>query len=610
MKHYLRFLPLLLLPFLCTCDRAQESQIVMASNSQAVRELASQGVRASDSQAVAEGASQTLPNILFILTDDQGIGDLSLHGNDSIQTPNMDALLQSSARFDHFYVSPVCAPTRASFLSGLYAPRTGAVFVTRRRETMDDGIMTIPEYLRHAEYRTGLFGKWHNGATAPYDPGSQGFEQFLGFTLGHFNDYFKGELQNEKNELVPFSGDLTQIITDTAAHFMLQQSPYPFFCMLTYQAPHTPVQVADKYWDKVKKRGLTDYNTGIYAMIESVDDRIGQLLDRLEKAGKLENTVVIFSTDNGPNGDRYRMGLKGTKGQVDEGGVRVPFGIRMPGNHPANGKVFSSPSAHIDLVPTLLELVDLPIPEHLDGRSLLPLLEDNEGAGVSRMIYAFKQGYDFSPWPGSMRNGQSLYVRRTETDHELYDLVDDPEQQQNLAGVNHEEVAAFAEAYAAFAATVSRPDLVAPPIDLDAARGPIRLLAHEGEPMGKTRFQDQYGWANDFFVDLDPDGAMWPLVTKRGGTFTATIRYHLDADQARTLVLGTDKGKEARVSLPPAVTTQIPVADRVKREEVYPRKWAEASVEITIPSGTESLWISGGAGDNLWVKEISLSNNH
>ncbi len=345
-------------------------------------------------------------------------------------------------------------------------------------------------------------------------------------------------------------------------------------------------------------------------MIESVDDRIGQLLDRLEKAGKLENTVVIFSTDNGPNGDRYRMGLKGTKGQVDEGGVRVPFGIRMPGNHPANGKVFSSPSAHIDLVPTLLELVDLPIPEHLDGRSLLPLLEDNEGAGVSRMIYAFKQGYDFSPWPGSMRNGQSLYVRRTETDHELYDLVDDPEQQQNLAGVNHEEVAAFAEAYAAFAATVSRPELVAPPIDLDAARGPSRLLAHEGEPMGKTRFQDQYGWANDFFVDLDPDGAMWPLVTKRGGTFTATIRYHLDADQARTLVLGTDKGKEARVSLPPAVTTQIPVADRVKREEVYPRKWAEASVEITIPSGTESLWISGGAGDNLWVKEISLSNNH
>jgi arylsulfatase A len=552
-----------------------------------------------------------MPNILFILTDDQGIGDLSLHGNDSIQTPNMDALLQSSAQFSRFYVSPVCAPTRASFLSGLYAPRTGAIFVTRRHETMDDGIMTIPEYLRHAGYRTGLFGKWHNGATAPYDPGSRGFEQFLGFTLGHFNDYFDGELQNEKNELVPFSGDLTQILTDTASHFMLQESRYPFFCMLTYQAPHTPVQVADKYWDKVKERGLTDYNTGIYAMIESVDDRIGQLLDRLEKAGKLDNTIVIFSTDNGPNGDRYRMGLKGRKGQVDEGGVRVPFGIRLLGDHPANGKVFSSPSAHIDLVPTLLELVDLPIPGHLDGRSLMPLLEDEEGAGVSRMIYAFKQGYDFSLWPGSMRNGQTLYVRRSQTEHELYDLIADPQQQHNLAEVNQEEVEGFAEAYENFAVTLARPDLVAPPIDLDASRGPIRLLAHEGAPMGETRFQDKYGWANDFFVDVGTTGARWPVVTKQGGSFTATIKYHLDEDQARPLVLRTDKGKVVTVMLQPAVSAQIPVADRVKRKEVYPRDWAVGKLgTFDIPAGAQLLFLSClDDSPVLWVKEIEFVRN-
>jgi arylsulfatase A len=585
---------------LCTCDRAQESQIVSESESQTVSE--------SSSQVVVEEADQKLPNILFILTDDQGIGDLSLHGNDSIQTPNMDALLRSSAQFSRFYVSPVCAPTRASFLSGLYARRTGAIFVTRRHETMDDGIMTIPEYLRHTEYRTGLFGKWHNGATAPYDPGSQGFEQFLGFTLGHFNDYFNGELKNERNEPVPFSGDLTQILTDTASHFMLQESPYPFFCMVTYQAPHTPVQVADKYWDRVKKRGLTDYNTGIYAMIESVDDRIGQLLDRLEKAGKLDNTIVIFSTDNGPNGDRYRMGLKGTKGQVDEGGVRVPFGIRFPGNHPANGKVFDTPAAHIDLVPTLLELVDLPIPRQLDGRSLLPLLENKEGAGVSRMIYAFKQGYDFSLWPGSMRNGQTLYVRRSQTEHELYDLVADPEQRHNLADVNQEEVEGFAKTYENFAVTLARSDLVAPPIDLDASRGPISLLAHEGSPMGDARFQGQYGWANDFFVDLGRIGARWPVTTAEGGTFTVKIRYHLDADRARALLFRINGGQETTVMLSPALTAQIPVADRVKRKEVYPRDWAVGTLNtLDIPAGSQLLFISClDDTPGLWIKEVSL----
>ena len=133
------------------------------------------------SPAPSRGAPATTdrPNILFILTDDQGIGDLSLHGNDSLRTPNMDALLTAGARFDRFYVSPVCAPTRASFLSGQYHPRTGAVFVTRRRETMDDGVVTLVEHLQSAGYRTGLYGKWHNGATFPYHPGGQGFEEFL-----------------------------------------------------------------------------------------------------------------------------------------------------------------------------------------------------------------------------------------------------------------------------------------------------------------------------------------------------------------------------------------------------------------------------------------------
>ncbi|MEM6768977.1 MAG: sulfatase-like hydrolase/transferase [Bacteroidota bacterium] len=617
----LRFvLPLLLVPFLCTCDRGSTEPVERAQNSQAVKESNRQAV---NEQSEGLSVVNPRPNILFILTDDQGIGDLSLHGNDSIQTPNMDALLTSAARVSHFYVSPVCAPTRASFLSGMYAPRTGAVFVTRRRETMDDAVKTIPEYLRELGYRTGLFGKWHNGATAPYDPAGQGFDEFLGFTLGHFNDYFNGELQNENNELVPFNYDLTDLLTDTAAAFMLE-SDQPFFTMLTYQAPHTPIQVADDHWNAVKSRGLSDYNTGIYAMVESIDEQIGRLLGIMEKAGKLDNTVVIFSTDNGPNGDRFRKGLKGTKGHVDEGGVRVPFGVRFPGNHPANGRQFPAYAGHIDLLPTLLDYLGEEVPMGIDGLSLMPLLDDDRFTyyDYNRPLYGFKQNYNFSPYPGRLRNRNFLYILRDEDQHELYRIDKDEVQSTNIMETTeafleqHRQIGReMAERYAKFAAKVARPELVAPPVNVDAARGPLRLLAHEGEPRGTTRFQDQYGWANDFFVDLGTDGAYWPIETEVAATYSVMIRYHLAANQAhstgsvepRTLVLSTDKGNAVKASLAPAITAQIPVADRTPRKEVYPRQWAEARVSgLRLEPGATELSISAPAAKGLWVKEITL----
>ena len=409
--HRTRCYSLLLALFLCTCDRAQPPR---------------------------DPVGDDAPNILFILTDDQGIGDLSLHDNDSIRTPNMDALLSSGAKFDRFYVSPVCAPTRASFLSSQYHPRTGAVFVTRRRETMAAEVKTLPEYLRKAGYRTGLFGKWHNGATKPYDPAGQGIDEFLGFTLGHFNDYFSGELENERNEIVPFSGDLTDLLTDTATAFMLADDERPFFTMLTYQASHTPVQVADDHWNAVASRGLTDYNTGIYAMIESIDEQIGRMLADLDRGGVLDNTIVIFSTDNGPNGDRYRMGLKGTKGQVDEGGVRVPFVINFPDNHElatSNGSRTDTPAAHIDLLPTLLDIIGESIPTDIDGKSLRPLLTGRLVLGntlLDRPIYAFKQGYTYTGYPGSVRSHNELVIMRGSDDFSWYTIGADPGQRVNL----------------------------------------------------------------------------------------------------------------------------------------------------------------------------------
>jgi hypothetical protein len=231
------------------------------------------------------------------------------------------------------------------------------------------------------------------------------------------------------------------------------------------------------------------------------------------------------------------------------------------------------------------------------------MLDDDQGTyyNYNRSIYAFKQGYDFKLYPGGMRNRFFLYVLRGPDKHELYRIDKDEGQLSDIMlttvdGLEeHREVGReMAAEYTAFAAKVARPDLVAPPVDMDAARGPSRLLAHEGEPRGETRFQDQYGWANDFFVDLGPDGAEWPIETTKGGRYRVNIRCHLDADLPRTLVLSSYKGKEVKALLPPAITKELPVADRVKRKEVYPRKWAEVTIEgLVIPPGSRTLGIVG-----------------
>lgn len=555
-----------------------------------------------------------VPNILFILTDDQGYGDLSLHGNPVLQTPRTDQLFRESARFSRFYVSPVCAPTRASFLSGQYHPRTGAVFVTRRRETMSDSIYTIAEHLQTAGYRTGLYGKWHNGATPPYHPASQGFEEFLGFCLGHFNNYFDSELEDEAAESVPFQGYLTKVLTDSAWSFIEQPQSDPFFCMLSYQAPHTPVQAPESFIAPYRAMGLKDRVAGIYGMIACNDYHIGRLLDSLDSRGLLDNTIVIFSTDNGPNGDRFNGGLRGRKAMVDEGGVRVPFAIRMPNGHPINGQRINTMAAHIDLLPTLAELSGKPIPasvaEELDGRSLLPLLENEASIWIDRPIYTFIQGYDFSPYPGGFRTQDQLYILREPDVHEVYNLRADPGQQANLFNPRDTAHQALAEQYARFAATVARPDRVAPPIQLGNRESPatsIRLLAHEGEPFGQAHFHDQYGWANDWVEDVygPESGIAWPVDVLAESRYLVELSYELLLPSQERSIEYEDIG--FAVTEPPAeVQIQIgnsreyfralPFAgkriespDIHPRKEAYERTWGKTQRVLRLPAGQHEL---------------------
>ena len=263
----------------------------------------------------------------MIISDDQGYGDLSLHGNPHVHTPHLDWLATNGIQFERFFVSPLCAPTRASLLTGRYSLRTEARGVSRGEETMRSEEVTIAELLRDAGYRTGCFGKWHNGENFPYTPNGQGYDDAFGFNLGHWNNYFDTTLErNAKPEKT--HGYITDVLTDEALKFIEASRARPFFCSVAYNVPHSPFQCPDKYFDPHKRAGLNDFLASVYGMVENMDDNIGRLLAKLDDLKLRENTIVIFMSDNGPNGARYNARMRGVKGTYHEGGSRVPCFIR------------------------------------------------------------------------------------------------------------------------------------------------------------------------------------------------------------------------------------------------------------------------------------------
>ena len=317
------------------------------------------------------------PNVLVIITDDQGYGDLGFHGNSQIQTPNLDQLARESVRCKYFYVSPVCAPTRASLMTGRYNYRTGVTDTFLGRAMMFSDEVTLAEMFTAAGYRTGIFGKWHLGDNYPMRAIDQGFQESLVHKGGGIaqpsdppggDSYFDATLYRN-GKAIKSKGYCTDVFTDAAIDFIKQKRSRPFFAWLAYNAPHTPLQVPEG--DLALYRDMKDDVTAkVYAMVSNVDRNIGRLLKELP-----EDTIVIFLTDNGPQQVRYNSSMHGRKGSVHDGGIRVPFFIRWPGKLQA-GREVEQPAAHIDLAPTLLDACDIPKPAKIvfDGVSLWPLI--------------------------------------------------------------------------------------------------------------------------------------------------------------------------------------------------------------------------------------------
>lgn len=534
------------------------------------------------------------PNILLILTDDQGYGDLGIHGNEWVKTPNLDRLARESARFDRFYVSPLCAPTRASLLTGRYHLRTGVVSVSNGLETMNSEEYTLAELLLDQGYRTGIFGKWHNGQHHPNHPLSQGFEVFTGFSAGHWSNYFDAHLEKNGEEL-SFEGYLPDILTDEAMDFIRKNKEQPFFAYLSINTPHSPHQVPDEYFLPYKEAGLDDELASIYAMVSNADDNIGRVLDLLEELDLTENTLVIFLTDNGPNGQRFNVGMKGIKGSVHEGGVRVPSFWRWPGK--ITPGFISTPAAHIDVFPTIADFLGVEdiSQKTLDGVSLVPLFEGKKIE--SRAIYTHVAQLDkvLKDQPGAIRK-DSLLLSLLPSGLELYDLKNDPEQKNNLAISYPALVSSLESDYQNWWQQVTSEISMARRIPISKRSGQIILPAYESQLYGELGFFEGHGWAQDWIKNWkkESDSLSWRLEVLDPGVYEVWIEYTAHESQiGSTLILQSSNSVLSKNLDEPFEPGLIASPDRVPRKEAPEQTWNKTFLgKITLNSGEEKITLS------------------
>jgi arylsulfatase A-like enzyme len=421
------------------------------------------GALAIVTSASAASAQTRQPNIVMIVGDDMGYGDIGVHGSKDIPTPNIDALARAGIRFTDAYVTgPHCSPTRAGLLTGRYQQRFGHEVNMSAAAGPNSGLptseTTMADRLRAAGYRTALLGKWHLGSAEHLHPMSRGFDEFYGF-LGGEHSYFESS-PNGMNPLyegrarVEASGYLTDVLTDRAVAFIRREKSRPFFLFLAYNAVHTPMQAPDAHLARFK--GIADERRRTYAaMMAAMDEGVGRTLEALRSEGLDENTLVFFFSDNGGpimpgttiNGSSNGP-LRGSKRQTWEGGIRVPFVIRWTGRLAA-GRVDSRPIVQLDVLPTALAAAGVePKPEwKLDGVNLLPFLGGSLQQAPHEALYwrlfghmAIRKG----PWKlVKTMDGPLLAADTSQPDlsgAQLFNLADDVGETRDLAAAHPERV--------------------------------------------------------------------------------------------------------------------------------------------------------------------------
>ncbi|MBT2161515.1 arylsulfatase [Zobellia sp. KMM 6746] len=347
----------------------------------------------------AQSKSKEKPNVIVVITDDQGMGDLGCYGNPYVKTPNIDKFYTDAVRLSNYHVSTTCAPSRGAIMTGRHTNRLNVFHTIAGRSLLFEDEVILPQIFAQNGYTNGMFGKWHLGDNYPYRPEDRGFHEVVrhgggGITQGPDywnNDYFDDTYwHNGKTE--KYEGYCTDVFFSEALDFIETNKDSPFFCYIATNAPHGPLNVPKEYLDMYKEvDGVPDQFKRFYGMITNIDDNFKLLEDKLDELDIADNTILIFTTDNGTAGGNevYDAGLKGGKGSEYEGGHRVPFMIRWPNGELTGGKDIDKLVAHYDLLPTFVDLLgfDYNPVKPLDGTSLKPLLYDTAKDWPNRTLY-------------------------------------------------------------------------------------------------------------------------------------------------------------------------------------------------------------------------------
>ena len=544
-------------------------------------------------------AQKQLPNIIVMLSDDQGWGDLGFTGNTFVQTPNIDRIAHEGTILENFYVCPVSSPTRAEFLTGRYHVRSCVNSTTGGDERFNLGEKTIAEYFREAGYATSLFGKWHSGTQYPYHPNARGFEEFYGFCSGHWGNYWNPVLEHN-GEIISGEGFIIDDLTDKALDYIRDHKEHPFFMFLSYNTPHSPMQVPDSWWNRVKDRTLsqratfpeqedTTFTKAALALAENLDWNIGRVLSLLHSLDLEQETIVIYFSDNGPNSFRWNGGMKGRKGSTDEGGVRSPFCIRWPG-HIRKGAVETQLSGAIDLIPTLLGLAGIeytPL-RKLDGIDWGQRLLDEKAPAIDRVLYSY--------WGGKTSVRISYYLLDAE-DH-LYKTDIDRAQRKDVSDKEpeiYERMKRYSnwfkdELLADFPKKDTRPFIIGHPQETYS-----KLPARDARISGPIERSNRYPNCSYFTNWKSPEAEIsWNVEVEESGLFEAFIYYTCDKRNiGSTFELRTDRDAENLVFTLDQVNDQPMLGadlDRVLREESYVKGFAPCSVgTIPLSKGTATL---------------------
>ena len=550
------------------------------------------------------------PNIVVFLADDQGWGDLSVNGNSLVSTPHIDAIAKQGVTFENFFVSPVCAPTRADLLTGRYYQRSGITGTSKGRERMNLDEVTIADALKAAGYRTGTFGKWHNGSQYPYHPNGRGFDEFYGFASGHWGNYFDA-MMDHNGKVVEGEGFIVDDCTSKAIDFISAESKQPFFMYLAFNTPHGPWQVPDRWWKKYENEPAVDDNRysknenkprtrAVLAMMENIDWNVGRVKAKLIEMGELDNTIILYFSDNGPNGLRYNGDMKGQKGTLDEGGVRSPSFMQWPAAIKAGTSVPQIASA-MDIFPTMMDLADIPYQSKkpFDGKSLKPLLFGGEERWQDRIIV------NNAIW----RNQTSVRSERFRLDQEekLYDMHTDIGQYKDVSKQYPEVKAALIayrdnwqkEVVSELPKMDTRPFLFGHPDSLYT-----HAPARDGNAHGHIKRSNKF--PNDsYFLNWEKAGdkVTWDIEVVEDGEFEVSLYYAMTADGVGSQ-FNVSFGENA-FSFKVDKAHDVPLigmeGERAKRNNSYVKRWATKTIgTINLNKGPGQLTLS--------AKDLSAPN--